>query len=290
MKKIFLFAAIALATTSYAQKVNGKLSFQKGQKLEVVTQTKKESSQEVMGQSVESTANITMTEVYDVQDAGGNGDTIEHKVKRLMFTGEGMGQSQTFDSEKEADRKGEMGQLLDKKLLKNKYTLMLDGSGKVSGVKADDDNPQGKKGEEDAMAAMMSQQLGLSMAMPKTGDNSFFKILPDKEVGVGETWTETTSVDGAKVTKNYKVTGITDGEIMVDFTADSKMEKTMQLMGTDATITATDKAIGKISLDRKTGVMKQMTGSSKTEGTVEVQGMTIPITATTTTTTTVKGM
>ena len=290
MKKIFLFAAVAIATTGYAQKVNGKLSFQKGQKLEVVTQTKKETSQEVMGQSVASTVNSTMTEIYDVQDAGGNGATVEHKVKRFMFTGEGMGQSQSFDSEKESDRKGELGQLLDKKLLKNKYTLMLDASGKVTGVKSDDDNPQGKKQEEDGMAAMMAQQLGANMLMPKAGDNSFFKILPDKEVGIGEIWNESSTVDGTKVTKTYKVTGITDSEIMIDFTADSKMDKTMQLMGTDAKITATDKATGKISLDRKTGVMKQMTANAKTEGNVEAQGMTIPVTATTTTTTTVKGM
>ena len=290
MKKFFLFAAVAMATTGFAQKVSSKLSFQKGQKFEVVTETKKTSSQEVMGQSMETSMTSTMSEIYDVQDATGNTAAIEHKVKRFMFTGEGMGQSQSFDSEKADDRKGEIGQLLDKKLLKNKYTLMLDASGKVTGIKADDDNPQGKKEEDDGMAAMMSQQLGLNLSMPKSGDKSFFQILPATEVGIGESWTDTSSFDGAKLSKTFKLASITDTEILVDFTADSKVEKTMQIMGTDASITATDKATGKITLDRKTGLLKLMTSTAKTEGNVDVQGMSIPITAETTTTTTVKGM
>jgi hypothetical protein len=290
MKKLFLFAAVAFSATGFAQKVSSKLIFQKGQKFEVVTETKKTSSQEVMGQSMESTVNSTMSEIYDVQDVTGSGAAIEHKVKRFMFTGEGMGQSQSFDSEKADDRKGEIGQLLDKKLLKNKYTMMLNATGKVTSVKSDDDNPQGKKEEEDGMAAMMSQQLGANMVMPKAGDNSVFKILPDREVGVGESWSDTTSADGAKMNKIFKVASITDAEILVDFTADVKVEKTMQIMGTDATITATDKATGKVVIDRKTGIMKTMTSKSKTQGNVEAQGMTIPITAETTTTTTVKGL
>ena len=52
MKKILLIASIILSINGFAQKVNGKLSFQKGQKLEMVTETKKTTAMELMGQSM----------------------------------------------------------------------------------------------------------------------------------------------------------------------------------------------------------------------------------------------
>src|SRR5215210_614166 len=114
MKKILFAALIALAAINgFAQKINNKLSFKKGQKLEFVTETVKKSSMEMMGQAMESTVNSTVTEIFDVQDANNNGATIEHKVKRLVFTMDGMGQTQSFDSEKEGDRKGEMGKMFE---------------------------------------------------------------------------------------------------------------------------------------------------------------------------------
>ncbi|MDB5253622.1 MAG: hypothetical protein JWP27_2791 [Flaviaesturariibacter sp.] len=290
MKQIFLFAALAVATTGFSQKINGKLSFPKGQKLEVTTETKKVNSMEAMGQSMETTVTSTITEVYDVQDASATGATIEHKVKRLVFNMEAPMGGQSFDSEKADDRKGEMGQLLDKKLLKNKYTATLDAWGRITAIKSDDDNPQGKKTEEDEMASMMSQQLGLGMVLPKIGESVNFKLLPEREVGVGDTWSDSTVTGSNRIVRNFKMTGITDSEVALDFTTDSKVEMTQQTMGQEMTVTAVDKATGKITLDRKTGLLKMMTSTSTTEGNIDVQGASIPLTGKSTTTTTVKPM
>jgi hypothetical protein len=290
MKRIFLFAALAFATTGFSQKINGKLVFPKGQKLEVTTETKKVNSMEAMGQSMETTVTSTITEVYDVQDATASGATYEHKVKRLVFNMEAPMGGQSFDSEKAEDRKGEMGQLLDKKLLKNKYTATVDAWGRITAIKSDDDNPQGKKGEDDAMASMMSQQLGLGMTLPKVGESINFKLLPEREVGVGDTWADSTITGTNSVVRNFKLTGVTDAEVMLDFTTNTKVEMTQETMGQEMTVTATDKATGKITLDRKTGLMKSMTSTATTEGSIDVQGASIPLTGTSTTTTTVKPM
>jgi hypothetical protein len=289
MKKVLLFGALAISLSGFAQKVTGKIVLQKGQKFQVVSETKSKASQEMMGQTMESTSTSTLTEIYDVQEAGKNGAAIEHKVKRFQVNGEGgpAGQSMSFDSEKEEDRKNEMGQLIDKKVLKNKYTVMVDAFGKVTGVKADDDNPNGKKEEEDGMTAMVLKQLGAKSELPKAGDPTLFSVLPDREVTVGDSWTDSTNKDGANNHKTYKVTSITNDAIVVDFTSETKINKQMDLMGQSATITANEKGNGTITLDRKTGVIRTLTGTSKNEGTVEAQGMSIPVTAINNTTITV---
>ncbi|GAB4094373.1 DUF6263 family protein [Flaviaesturariibacter terrae] len=290
MKKLFLFAALAFSLNGFAQKVSGKIGFQKGQKLEVVTESKRNSSQELMGQTMESTMNSTTTEIFDVQDATAASATIEHKTKRFQFSAEGMGQSQTFDSEKPDDLKGEMGQVIDKKVLKNKYTMTIDAFGKVTAVKADDDNPNGsKKDEEAGMAEMLAQQLGGNFALPKAGDPTMFSILPgNREVSTGDSWSDSTAAEGTRTKRNFVVKSITADQVVLDFTAETKIEKTIELMGNEASVHTSDKSSGSIIIDRKTGLVRSMTTTGKTEGTVDVQGMSVPVTADTTTTVTVK--
>jgi hypothetical protein len=291
MKKIILLASVAFATTGFAQKVNNKLTFTKGQKMEVVTEIKRNMNLEVMGQSMETVSNVTFTESYDVQDATANSASIEHKVKRLLLdiTG-GMGGSQSFDSEKESDMNGEMGKMF-KKSLKNKYTITVDPTGKITAVKADDDNPNAKKTEEDQAAQMVSGQLGLNMDLPKEGDLTVFKLLSEKEVGQGSSWIDSSSsTEGKKVMTNYTVSGITNTEILLDYSSTIDTHTTQQMMGQEATINLKDKVTGKVILDRKTGLLKQKTASAVSEGSIDAQGMSIPLSGKSNATITVKGV
>jgi hypothetical protein len=287
MKKILLIASLAFSVNSFAQNTSGKLNFQKGQKLEMVTETKKTTTMELMGQSMESTVNSTITQVFDVADANADSATIEHKIKRLVFAAEGMGNSQSFDSEKESDRKSEMGKIMEKNL-KNKYKMTLDAYGKVISVKADDANPGTKNAEADAMAELASSQLGLSIGLPKSGDASIFKILPGKQISQGDTWTDSASSNGQKRKTVYKVSGITDTDILLDYTEAININTTQQIMGTDASIRSDDKVTGQITLDKATGLLKQKTATIDSTATMEAQGMSIPSTGKTTITITVK--
>jgi hypothetical protein len=287
MKKTLLIASLALSINSFAQNTSGKLNFQKGQKLEMVTETKKTTTMELMGQSMESTVNSMITQVFDVADANADSATIEHKIKRLVFAAEGMGNSQSFDSEKEADRKSEMGKIMEKNL-KNKYKMTVDAYGKVISVKADDANPGTKNAQADAMAELASSQLGLSIGLPKSGDASIFKILPGKQISQGDTWTDSASSNGQKRTTVYKVSGITATDILLDYTEAININTTQQIMGTDASIRSDDKVTGQITLDKATGLLKQKTATIDSTATMEAQGMSIPSTGKTTITVTVK--
>lgn len=281
MKKLILIACIALSANAFAQKVSGKINYPKGKKLEVVTTTKKEASMDVMGQSIESGVDATLTESFDIEDVNANGATIEYKVKRLVFTANSMGNNQEFDSEKEGDRKGEVGKVLEKGL-KNKYTMKVDAHGKVLEVKADDDNPNGKSSEDDAVAAMLSMQLGTNFQLPKAGDATIFAILPAREIAQGDSWTDSTMNNGAKTVTVYKVNSITATDIILDFTQQTTVNTTQTMMGTEATINTEDKGKGQVVLDKSTGLMKQKTETLESSGTIEAQGMSIPISGKTT--------
>lgn len=285
MKKFFLLAAIAIGSTGFAQKVNNKLSFQKGQKLEVVVETNKTSNIELMGQSMDTKMNSTVNELIDVADVNNTGATLQHSIKRMKFdVTNPMGPSQSFDSDKDADRNGEIGKMLEK-TLNGKYTVTIDGTGKIVAVQSAKDSG---KSEEADMADLMASQLGMNSANPKVGEASTFKILPDKAVGQGDTWTDSSSSQGQTRKTTYTVKSITDKDIVLDYNEVININTTQQLMGAmEATIKSTDKTTGSITIDRATGLLKQKTGVMQEEGTMEAQGQTIPMKGTTNITVTV---
>lgn len=287
MKKFFLFAALAFTAPAFAQKAGGKLKFPKGQKLEVVSEAKIISSVELMGQSMETTVNTMTSEMYDIEDANDNGAKIEHKVKRLTFNTEGgMAGSQSFDSEKESDMKGDVGKALEK-TIKNKYTMQVDANGKVTEVTADNKNPN-PSSSDDEMSKMMSSQLGLNAEVPKAGAKTIFAVLPAAGVAQGDTWTDTLTLNGRFSSTVYKVTSVSSSEILLDYTEDGTIKTTQEIMGQEAVINGTDKTTGTIVLDRSSGLLKKRTGTSERKATMEAQGMSIPVSAKTSFTITVK--
>src|SRR5690349_19784458 len=119
MKKIFLLVFVTASITVSAQNTSNTISFPKGKKLEMIAETKAVISQEMMGQKMDVNVNSTITRSFDIGDVKNGTAKIEHKVKRLQFSFDAMGQAQSFDSDKEEDMKSEMGKSFEKSL-KNK--------------------------------------------------------------------------------------------------------------------------------------------------------------------------
>ncbi len=284
MKKVLSFAFIALAVSASAQKINNKLAFQKGQKLEMLTKINTVVSMEMMGQSLDTKVNATITRIFDVQDATANGATIEHKVKRVQSNFEmPMQGAQTFDSENEKDMKSEGGKAMEK-AIKNKYTVTIGADGKITGVKADDDNPNKNPVKEDDMMGSAIANMAAGFELPKAGDQFEFAVLPAKELGKGETWTDT-----ANHTKSvYTVSDITATDVIIDYVQKGTTSRKQDAMGQELTINSTDKVTGKMILDRKSGVMKEKTETIVSEGTMEMGDQSMPMNTKTTKTITVK--
>jgi hypothetical protein len=287
MKKIFLFASFVFSLGSFSQKLTNSLSFQKGQKLEMITKGKSVISMEMMGQAMETKIEATITRLFDVEDVANGIATIEHKMKRMQLNVEApMAGSQSFDSENEKDMKGEGGKAMEK-ALKNKYKMSVDAKGKITMVKADDDNPNKTEGnnQNDMMEGAMSQ-LASGMELPKAGELTDLSILPNKELSKGESWSD--SSKGMK--SSYVLTDITPTDILIDYTETGSTERAQEANGMEIKISTIDKTSGKIILDRKTGLLKEKTSTTDSEGTMEMMGQTVPMTTKSTKTVTVKSI
>ena len=230
---------------------------------------------------------FNMARALNVSDVANGNAAIEHKIQSMKFSSEAMGQAQSFDSNNPNDLKSDIGKSMQKSLDK-KYSMTVNNQGKVVSVKEDGVT----KASNDENANPMTQafgRMGASFDAPKVGDATEFAILPNKEVGKGDTWTDSlNSVKGIKGAVTYTVNNITDSDILLDYVQNSVMETTQTMMGMEATINTKEKTTGTVTIDRKTGLLKQRSANTSSEGTVDVQGMSIPVSSKGTVTTTVK--
>lgn len=284
MKKLILPAALLLSLTGFAQSTPTKLTLSKGQKLEVVTEMKRLQGVEAMGQNIETDISSTSTEHYIVDQADPNGAVITKQTKRLVtsMSNPMMGE-QKFDSDNENDRKGDVGKQLAP-MLSEVHTLSIDGTGKILSVKSNAEKKDSKDG--DAMMSMMAGQIG--SGAPEAGADLALKILPSRSLNVGDTWVDTSSKKGVRVSTNYKVNSITNEEVTLDYNQTININTTMNMMGQEGSIQNVETGVGQIVVDRASGLLKKRTATVDSKGTISVQGMEMPSTGKTTLTVTVK--
>jgi hypothetical protein len=269
MKKLLLAASIAIAITGFSQKINNKLVFQKGQKLEMTIQI----NSTVSSALGESKVDATVVRIFDVIDASNAGATIEHKIKRVKMNFDSPMGKDAFDSENEQDMKSEGGKQIEKSL-KDKYTMTLDPTGKITDVKKDDDNPN--TAEKDAGANMIANalsQVAEGMKLPETGDKTDFKILPEREISKGESWTD--SSENRKTV--YTLADLTENDIIITFTEDATVNRKQEAGGMEIKVNSKEKTTGRLTLDRKTELLKEKSSTTDSEGTMEVMGQTAPL-------------
>lgn len=255
---------LAVAVNASAQKVTGKLAFQKGQKIQVVTNTNM-TTEMPMGEMTGSNVN---TEVYEVKDASAASATLERRVTGMKINFSVMGQEKTFDSDKPEDLKDDMGQAL-KKVLDARQEFTVNATGMVTAVKDD-----GKKEEGgDMMSAMMSQMN--TGAVPTAGSASVFRALPDYAVGKGDSWTDTASQGGNRSKTVYTVKDITADEVVLDFVTDGTVDTKQEMMGMSIDVKGTVKSSGTLTADKSTGLLKQKITTMQTETAASVAGQDI---------------
>ncbi len=274
-----LFCAVLLTASLYTIAQNGNgLGFEKGKKLEMTV---------TVNSSMASMGNTTLAAViersFDVEDVLNGNAVIEHKIKRVKFDMQSMMGNESFDSEKDSDMKGQTGKALEK-TLKSKYSMTLDGSGRVVAVTMDDDFKKAQEQEATDMMAGMIGQLSDGFKAPAIGDKSIFSILPAKEITKGEKWTDT--IPGGMV--HYTVEEITEDAITLSYVEEVKLESTQEMMGQELKMVTNDKTTGTVILDGRTRLLREKSGSSEATGTIEVMGQQMPISTSSTKKWTVK--
>ena len=279
-------ALLAVVSPTFCQTTSGSLKFKQGQELEVSMNLKSSIAQEAMGQSIDFNVDGVATHMYTVTNTTSYNSTLHHKMKRISYSFDGMGQKQSFDSDKQKDLDGQFGKPI-KELLGKTYDMVIDPTGKVMMVvpeKLETSNPDPRI----MMIMSMLTDLVSTVQPPQKNKASFFKVLPDGEISIGGNWSESENTESGKFTTNYTIASINDTTIVVEFTGTSNSTTKAEMMGMETSTTMNSKTKGNIILDRGTGIIRQKTNITDSNGSTEVMGTTLPVTSKITTVINVK--
>lgn len=281
MKNVFLSLSVLVSFVSFGQKGINKLSFTKGQSLEVVTNMNI-SAESMMGPT---SGTITMSDTYSVNDAATNAFTLTKVPKQIKMDFTIGSQQIKIDSDKPDEMNPMLAQPI-KDIMSQKPEFTIDANGKIIAVKKDET----KKEESQAtgMMGMMLPGMDFAGAVPKAGNPSFFQVLPAREVSVGDTWTDSLSEEGNKNVIVYKVKDINEKEIVLDFTGNGTTVTAKEAMGMKVNVNATTRATGNVVIDKASGIIKQKTSTNTTETAMNLGGQNVNSTVKTTLVTNVR--
>ncbi|MEK7226082.1 MAG: DUF6263 family protein [Bacteroidota bacterium] len=268
---------VLTTSTCFSQKINGKLKFEQGQILHITTQLKTSISQQAGGQVIDFSLDASGEQAYKVTNATADNSTLHHQLQRIIFSFDGMGRKMDFDSKNEKDMNGMFGKPIMERLDKN-YNIIIDSGGKVLMTLPE----KIQLTETDSRMAIINSLLKdiIDLVHPPQKDKaSFFKVLPDNEVGKGDAWTISSQTDNGKIDAAYAIADINDTTVVIDFAANSVTVTKAEMMGSETTTTMNNKSTGKIILDRLTGLIREKTVNTESAGNTESSFGNLPVTS-----------
>ena len=287
MKKIVVLSVSTLIVSGVlAQQAASPLVFEQGKQYEITLQVKNTVSQQAMGQAIDFTVDATGKHVYKVTNTTADNSTLNHMVKQVAFSFDGMGQKRSFDSNNEKDLNGPFGKPIQE-LLEKKFDMVISPTGTVLLVMPE----KITLGNSDPRLAIISNMMKDVFDLvqpPAKGAASFFKVLPDTVTGTGQTWTRSSSNESGRYDAAYRLADMNDSTIVVDVATSSTTVTKAEIMGNPTTTNMTNKSTGKIILDRLTGIMKEKTETTDSQGSTESSFGNLPVSSKTTTIITVR--
>jgi hypothetical protein len=223
---------------------------------------------------------ITAVDTYVVNDVTPAGATLVKTPKGIRIALTSGSQEIKLDTDNPKDLNGPLGGPI-KEIMNQKPEFTVDAAGKVIAVKKETkmDEPSPEAG----MMAMMMPGMSLAASVPQAGNPSVFQILPNREISVGDTWTDTASREGSKNITVYTVKDITDIEILLDFADTGTTSAKQSVMGQTIDVNGTTKGSGTVTIDKRTGILKQKTVTNTAETALNFAGREMASTAKTTT-------
>lgn len=277
MKRVCLSLALFVAIIGQSQDAPQKLKFENGQVLAVTMDVKSNISQQFAGQSIDLKIDASALHTYKVTNTTNDNTNLYHEVKRAAFHFEGLGQKVPFDSDNPKDLDGPFGKPVKEALTKT-YDMMIDSWGKVMLVQPEKIELT-EMDERVKLVASMLKDLFDVVYPPQKGSNSFFKVLPETGATKGTAWTESYENESGKFNNQYTLREFTDSTIVVDVTGKSNTISKIQLMGMEMTTSLNNTLTGTIILDKVTGIVREKTMTTESNGTNEGMGGSTPITS-----------
>lgn len=264
--RFLLFAfVISFAYTASSQKLSNRFSLGAGQKF-AVTINSNTTTEMMMG---ESTSSSLVTELYIVSAKTDSTYTFEQTLERMRVEISIMGQEKVIDTDKPEDLDDMLAQpMKDLKSTRNEITINHQGT--IQDLK--EQNKKKKEDDASDMMGMFFQQLNMANSKPMPGGSIFFKVLPDYEVSVGDSWTDSTTAGENSFKTVYILKEIKDNEAIVNYQGSGTINTKQDMMGMSIEVKGTSTTAGTITLDRATGMLKQKTITSIIDTSSEVAG------------------
>lgn len=274
-----LSGSLFIAALSFGQS-SGNLVLNKGQKFLVENKVTANSTQEMMGQTMDSKADIFTSNNFEVKDTKDNNYNLTNTFTKVTAAMSAMGQDMNFDSDKKEDMDGEMGSSM-KDFINHPKDILVDKTGKILTEKKVDSSAKGSG----MMSMMMNQFLGNS---EEAGLNTF-RIIPKKS-GAGYSWTDSSSNDGIKKITTYNIKEIKGSDAIIDITGTLNTDTKSEMQGMEISSKTTGTLKGEETVDINTGIVKQRTTTIESKGNIEAMGQNLPMSTKLTTVTSVKKM
>lgn len=272
MKKITFVIAICctISTVSFAQ-VNGTINPSPGQKFLVENKLNTTGSTEMMGQTMESAADVTSTYTIEVKSIQDNNINFINTFTRLQMNMKMMENDISFDSDKKEDMNGDIGKNFTS-ILNQPKEVVMGKDGNVIVANHPDSTDEGAANNP-AVAAM--KQMGGDPAEQGYGATLTFETIPSN-VKVGSSWTDSSTTGGVTKVSHYKVKEIngSEGKLIINGTIAGEIKTEMQ--GMEIQTKTSGDFTGEEIVDLKTGTIKQNNTSTNAKGTISVMGQEFP--------------
>lgn len=284
LQLLFLAVCCTGSFTAVAQMNNGKLQLNKGQKIQVDNTLNSVSSMEMMGQAMEMNSDAFMLHQVEVKDKKDTSYTLASTLTKMTTSGNVMGQTFSFDSDKQKDRdSSDMGKMLKGQLNVAKEIELNNQGQLINQKKADVPMETG----ENPMMGMMKSMTG-------GGDftNTAIEVFQAIPSGAkqGDTWSDSVIADGIKTYRTYTVKDISNNIAAITLAGNQTTNKKLEQMGAEINLSIEAKLSGESKVDIKTGMVQQKTFVIDGAGTADAMGQSIPLTMKVTSTTTVKNL
>jgi hypothetical protein len=265
MKKILFLICIAASALANAQ-----VKLNKGQKISVTSVMTQE--MEVMGMTMTNKSNSSS--LIEVKDAFDKSYATVYKLNKLSVKAEGMGQEQSFDSEKPEDKDSEIGKTFSDKIGTEVKVNIDKSTGKATAETGD--SPEKKEDDsEDPMAGMM-EMLGAKESESAITQSAIFLIPAGKKVG--DSWSDSTNAnEKIKGITTYTLKSITDNEATISVFSKMEGAQEVESQGMQMTINISAKTEGEILVDTKTSLTKKSSRVADVTGNMDVMGQSMPL-------------
>ncbi len=275
MKGITLILfSIVFISAAFAQNT-GNINLLKGQKFSVDNKITAVTTQTLMGQSMESNAELTAKYFIEVKDIKDNKYNLSNTFTKMKVKMSAMGNDLNFDSDKKEDMSGEYGASF-KDIINKPKEVLIDKSGKIVNSSKEESKPS--DAQPDMMKMMIEQLLG-DPEETGYGVNLAFASTPAK-FSTGYSWTDSSNKEGIQRSTTYTVKEINGNEAVISISGILNTDAKSQMQGMDIKNRSKGNLTGEEKLNITTGVIKERTTTLESVGTIsiEAQGLEIPMT------------